>query len=235
LVDAALYGRILAPELLGQAWNKPLKTCLSRNVSELLQRANRVAFWVTTTILLQPRLRDRIRALQKFVGVARALRQLNNFNTLMGVVAALSTSALSRLKHTLAGLKPRQREQWEELAALMHPSNSFRPLRQAMEESGRRCLPYLGLFLSDLTFMEDGNPDLLDREGRSLLNFPKHMMIYKAIDSLLRYQHSADYKSLPKTEPLYTFLYELPALDENVLYALSLEREPRNASAKDLL
>jgi len=204
-------------------------------VVELLQRTNSVSFWVTTTVLLQPRLRDRIRALQKFVGVARALRAMNNFNTLMGVVAGFSTSSLSRLKHTFAGLKTRQQEQWDELTAMMNPASSFRALRAATEEAGRRCIPYLGMFLTDLTFMEDGNPDTVDRDTRhQLINFQKHMMIYKSIDALLRYQNSADYASIAKAEPLYTFLYELPTLDENALYSLSLEREPRGAVSKDL-
>jgi len=235
LIEYELYQRIEAPELLGQAWNKEKRQCLSRNVIEQLQRTNRVSFWVSTMILIQPKIKDRIKAVNKFIGVASRLRQLNNYNTLMGVVAGFNTSSVSRLKHTFNGIKGRQKELWDELTALMDPSNSFRTLRHGIDESGLSAIPYLGMYLSDLTFMEDGNPDEVERSGKKVINFQKHFMIFKTIHQLLRFQTSAEYlKNLKKAEPTYTFLYELPTLDENVLYAISLEREPRGAAAKDV-
>jgi hypothetical protein len=235
LIEYDFYQRIEAPELLGQAWNKDKKQCLSRNVIEQLQRTNRVSFWVSTLILLQSKVKDRVKAVVKFIGVANRLRQLHNYNTLMGLVAGFNTSSVSRLKHTFNAIKGRNKELWDELMALMDPSNSFRTLRHAIDESGLSAIPYLGMYLSDLTFMEDGNPDEVERNGRKVINFQKHFMIYKTIHQLLRFQTSAEYiKNIKRVEPAYTFLYELCALDENVLYALSLEREPRGAAAKDI-
>ena len=36
------------------------------------------------------------------------------------------------------------------------------------------CVPYIGIYLSDLTFIEDGNPEFLDE---NLINFQKQEVI----------------------------------------------------------
>lgn len=92
------------------------------------------------------------------------------------------------------------------------------------------------MYLSDLTFMEDGNPDEVERNGKAVCNFQKHFMIHKApslpsptvpltrqtIDQLLRYQKSANYASLKRVEPVFTFVYELASLEENGLLSFGL-------------
>lgn len=56
------------------------------------------------------RLKNRIQAFTNFVNIAVCLREQNNFNTLMGIIAGLNTSSVSRLKHTKAGIKSRSME-----------------------------------------------------------------------------------------------------------------------------
>lgn len=122
----------------------------------------------------------------------------------------------------------------------------------------------MGVHLSDLTFMDEGNPDFLDvrvnealvarislsqssREVK-LINFPKHHLVSRSISELLRFQNMP-YSMPPKgmrslfttliffsasLEPLYTYLKELPGLMEKELYDLSLDREPRNSQLKDI-
>jgi son of sevenless-like protein len=43
---------------------------------------------------------------------------------------------------------------------------------------------FSGVFLSDLTMIEEGNPDLI----QDLINFKKRDMIYQVIEKVLRYQ-----------------------------------------------
>lgn len=50
----------------------------------------------------------------------------------------------------------------------------FRNLRDALRRSEPPCIPYLGMYLSDLSFIEEGTPNFTD-DG--LLNFSKMRMV----------------------------------------------------------
>jgi len=148
----------------------------------------------------------------------------------MGIIAGLSTSAVARLKSTWAAVKGRTLEVFEHLQQTLNPSKSFQLLRTSLSEAGDNVIPYVGMYLTELTFIEDGNPDLISGPNKKLLiNFQRHVMVYKAIHELLQYQTKARFGNLiGRKEPVFTFLFELPFLGEEELYKLSLEREPRD-------
>lgn len=50
----------------------------------------------------------------------------------------------------------------------------FRNLRDTLRRSEPPCIPYLGMYLSDLSFIEEGTPNFTD-DG--LLNFSKMRMV----------------------------------------------------------
>jgi RasGEF domain len=84
------------------------------------------------------------------------------------------------------------------------------------------------VYLSDLTFIEDGNQD----EIRGLINFSKRKLLHMVISQLQRYQN--DRPKFPDRLDLCTLLYDINAQDENALYELSLQREPRGCNKQDL-
>ena len=51
---------------------------------------------------------------------------------------------------------------------------------QAVKDAALPTLPYLGLSLTDLTFIEEGNPEKLN----GLINFQRQMMIAKVLERL---------------------------------------------------
>ncbi len=57
-------------------------------------------------ILMQERMKDRAKVYVKFVRIAEHLRRMNNYHTLMGIVAGLNMGAVNRLKHTLNAVGP---------------------------------------------------------------------------------------------------------------------------------
>lgn len=75
--------------------------------------------------------------------------------------------------------------------------------------------------MTDLVFIEDGNPDYIDGK----INFKKREIIYLAIWQLLKFRND-DYK-FNRVEPMYTFLLELPYMEEEDLFQFSLKYEPR--------
>lgn len=84
--------------------------------------------------------------------------------------------------------------------------------------------------------MDEGNP--IFTENGKLINIPKFQMITNAIKELLKYQKNQF--DFPIVEPLFTIVKKFPSLMigeafmEKELFALSLEREPRNSDFKTL-
>jgi hypothetical protein len=152
-IEFDLYKRIQFWELQEQAWNKKSLQPLARNVIALIQRANRVSFWLATTILLQPRIKDRIRVLSKIITVAKHLKDLNNYNTLMGFVAALNMSPVARLKHTFNSVSKKLLDTLKSLQQIVDPTSSFKQLREAMKTSGSDLLPCLYVLSSSLPLL----------------------------------------------------------------------------------
>jgi len=151
----------------------------------------------------------------------------------MGVLMGFNLSSILRIKHTFAGLSKKSSERLEALSRIQDPSNSFKNLREAVKKSGTASIPYLGLHLSDFTATDDGNPSTIIVDSVYLINFPKFKLLGDILFHLLGHQKMENIKISSK-DPLYTFLEALPALSENELYQLSLEREPRGCDAKDV-
>jgi hypothetical protein len=83
--------------------------------------------------------------------------------------------------------------------------------------------------LSDLTFIEDGNPDTIN----GLINFTKRRLVFRVISDVSRYQQNA--YNLHPVPQIIALLSNLDTKKDDELYELSLKREPREAERKDIL
>ena len=185
LHEAALLRGVAPHELQGLAFAKATKAERAPNVLRLISHFNRMSRWVCTQVVRQPTTRERARCLRLFIELANACRELGNFNGVMEIVAAINSSALFRLKRTWEVLPRASRKDFDELGELVRPDKSHAALRHAMRLAAKRAaVPYLGLYLTDLTFIEDGNKDwVADDEGGGgarLVNLAKCMMVRRA-------------------------------------------------------
>lgn len=69
------------------------------------------------------------------------------------------------------------RQTLEKLQALVSSDGRFRSLRDALHRCDPPCIPYLGMYLTDLSFIEEGTPNFTED---TLLNFSKMRMVRKA-------------------------------------------------------
>jgi len=232
IMEFDIYSRINRAELISQKWSKEKYQILARNVITLVQRSDRLSHFVASSILFQKRLKDRTKMLTRIICVAQNLAELRNYNGLMGVLMGLTLSSVSRLKHTWSKLSQKYDLLYKSLSMFQDPSNSFKNYRDGLKVAGNTCVPYLCMYLSDLTFMEEGNPDFIDVDDNKLINFPKHYLVHRTIKQVQQYQASK--YDLEVKQPLYTYLYHMPGLEEKELYSLSLEREPRDITLREL-
>jgi len=216
-VDFHIYSQIDVSELLCLCWNDLKLQHRSPNVIQMMRRCDKLSFWVSTLILSQPTPRMRKKVYEKFLAISLELTRLNSFHTLMGVIAGVNRAGVGRLKaaksETSKYVKP-----FREVEELMSPKSNYSAYRQRLHSETPPCLPYLGVYLIDLTFTEEGNKD----EIEGLINFSKRELISGIIEEIKQYQQQS-YAFIPK-EPMHTFLLQLPAMIDNELFSLSLNR-----------
>jgi len=222
IVDFAMYSNLRGSEFLNQSWNKPQLKHRSPNVVNLIQRSTRLSLWIASMVLHEDKVTQRAKVIEKMIDICTCLKKLHNYNTLMGTIAGLNISSVHRLKKTMKLVSKQKRKELEEVMELMSSDSSFKIYRKTLHSVVPPVIPYIGVSLTDLTFIEDGNPDMVNGH----INFRKRELIYKVIQSILQNQPIA-YKISP-VEPLHTFLQELAYnQSEDDLYNFSLYVEPR--------
>ena len=104
----------------------------------------------------------------------------------------------------------------------MSHEGSYREYREILHHCDPPTIPYLGTYLTDLTFIEDGNQNM---DG-TLINFDKRYKIAAVIGEIQQYQKIGyDFSPYPQIQ---FWLTELEAVDEEEAYSISLKVEPRN-------
>eukprot|EP01114_Cavostelium_apophysatum_P016104 TRINITY_DN4525_c0_g1_i1.p1 TRINITY_DN4525_c0_g1~~TRINITY_DN4525_c0_g1_i1.p1 ORF type:complete len:1270 (-),score=350.50 TRINITY_DN4525_c0_g1_i1:96-3905(-) len=227
IIEFENYEKIQPSELLNQNWTKPSTQHNTPNILKLIARSNDVSLWVASLILEPARSKLRALRFEKLIKIAQNLRALNNYSTLMAFLGGFNNAAVTRLKFTKALIPKRILDGLAEMEKLMSVDSSYKSYREAIRSSTPPCIPYLGTHLSDLVFIDEGNPSYLT----GLINISKWVLTYKQIFEITKYQAIPfNFRSVPT---IMQFVKDIPSREEKVyglqLYDVSLSREPRGA------
>ncbi|KAH3762931.1 cell division control protein [Pelomyxa schiedti] len=185
LIEQSIYCAIKPWELIGLAWTKKEKT-LAPNVSKMIQHFNRISKWVFEEVTAADNLPSRIRILERFIELADYLEQLQNYNALMEIIAGLTNSIVFRLKKTWGGISQWHSHVFEACKHLMETTKNNARLRQKLHTIYPPCIPYLGIYLTDLTFIEEGNSTMIEDK----VNFYKCRLQANVILEVQQYQQA---------------------------------------------
>ncbi|KAJ3029651.1 hypothetical protein HDV00_009467 [Rhizophlyctis rosea] len=234
LIDSDLFRSIGRHELASLAWSTADKHQKAPNIVGVTAHFNQIALWITQEILDSPKIKRRFQLICYFISVAKYCHDFNNFNGLRSVAAGLQSTPVHRLERTWAMVGRRERAVFEKLADLMSPMNNSEAYRNKLAGCKPPCVPYLGTWLSDLTFLneclkkERGDParaqQVVDREGQ----------IEALLDEIARYQLTSTYPFEPipgiqDTIKRFQYSPELHSAMEEEQYRQSLVLEPRKA------
>jgi len=217
LLELTLYKKIKPEEFFSQAWNKKNKYITSPNIINLIHLFNKMSEWVCGELVFTSDIWQRIEKMKRFIEIADYCHKYYNFNGALEIVAGLSNSSVHRLKRTWQGLDPEYIETLNELKELMDVNYS--KFRKEISSVPPPKIPYLGVFLTDLTFMDDGTPSHVD----GLINFNKGRMIAEKIREIAQYQNSV-YKFEENVE-YKNYLFSILTYDEEEIYQQSLKVE----------
>ncbi|XP_052336335.1 ras-specific guanine nucleotide-releasing factor RalGPS2-like isoform X1 [Oncorhynchus keta] len=173
LMDAPVFKAIQPEELSSCGWNKKEKHSSAPNAVAFTRRFNQTTFWVVREILHAQTLKIRAEVLSLYIRTAKKLCDINNLHAVMAVVSGLQSAPIYRLSKTWALLSRKDKATFERLEYLMAKEDNYKRLRDYIRsQSMNSCIPYLGMYLSDLTYIDSAYPStgsILENEQRSNL------------------------------------------------------------------
>ncbi|XP_050538375.1 ras-specific guanine nucleotide-releasing factor RalGPS1 isoform X2 [Daktulosphaira vitifoliae] len=237
-LDLEIFHQISPEELSSCAWNKKQKLEVSPNVVAFSRQFNHVSFWVVQEILkgVTPKLRADL--ITQFIKISKKLYELNNFHSLFAVISSLQSASVYRLSKSWNNVSKKDRQSFDKLANVFSESNNWRNLRDHLETLRLPCIPYLGVFLTDLVYVDMAHPHknsgLMESEARRL----KMNNILRVISHMQssRYDHLTHFPKIHDYLNSIRYIEELHKFVQDDQYKLSLKLEPlscQNDNSKD--
>jgi len=259
LIESSFFKDIQASEFMNQNWAK--RPHLAPNIKLSQDRFNLVARWVCWQILQRDSVEQRATVLERLYEIALHLREYQNYNSCLQLISGLGNAGVFRLKKTLAFVKERDESRiargekfwwgetglvdaFEALKVDMAQTSNYKRMREIMDKANSEggpvhngimycgIVPYLGIFQSDFTFLDEGSQTF---SSPGLVNLKKVKVFSSAIKRIKEFQAKTYLLHVVPQLRDSLLLLEKPKFDseakeEEALYKRSLEVEPREAA-----
>eukprot|EP01117_Protostelium_nocturnum_P013654 TRINITY_DN5108_c0_g1_i5.p1 TRINITY_DN5108_c0_g1~~TRINITY_DN5108_c0_g1_i5.p1 ORF type:complete len:533 (+),score=100.88 TRINITY_DN5108_c0_g1_i5:187-1599(+) len=195
-------------------WTK--KERKSSVIKELIHDSNEFSSWISGIMLEEDPI-QRKKNWKWVVQLEKELKDCRNYQSLMTLASSLNSAEVHRLiKHV--PFSKQELKIFEEVAELITPKKSYLNLRMAQMN---RCVPYLGLFLTDITFIEEGNHQPYHSSPLLDLSFEKlKSQAFSRIQLIRRETDTTD--SFPLVQQMIDEMMREEKKSEKELYDLSL-------------
>merc|ERR1712228_739289 len=160
VMDYNIFSSIAERECIGQAWKK--KKEQSPNVLAMIRQFNNLTVFVQLQILSERGLKDRGKAIKRVIKMGERFKVLKNYNSLCAILGAFNSSPIHRLKSAWLRVPEKQLNLFESFKQIFINTRNFRNFPPP-------AIPYFGLFLQDLVFIDDGND-----QYKKIDNFKQH-------------------------------------------------------------
>ncbi|KAJ6519039.1 ras guanine nucleotide exchange factor domain-containing protein, partial [Mycena sanguinolenta] len=234
IMESQLYQRIRPLECLQRA--REQRTENIDNITVVIQTSNKIALWVAESVLSKEDSRQRTGTVEHLISVADSCRVLKNFSTMAAITAGLNIPPIRRLKRTWEQVNRRYMALFGACEMTIDSNKNFIKYRSMMTSVYPPCVPFLGIFLSTLQYIQEGNPDNLpapgakEGSGATLVNFRKRQKASEVINEMKRWQAPFNFHVIPSIqayiEESLNLVTDTKESSER-LRMLSLEREPR--------
>ncbi|KAJ2778830.1 Ras guanine nucleotide exchange factor bud5 [Coemansia interrupta] len=157
IIESSCYCQIQPHELLNKEFSRrPDSTAL--NVRQMSRWSTQISRWASMLILSEITPERRCRLLKYFINLGIQLLALKNYDAVMAIKGAIYCAGVMRLKRTWSLLPKKFTIMCRRLLDAMDSDHNYANYRELLRKSQPPLLPFLGLYLTDLTFLEDGNP-----------------------------------------------------------------------------
>lgn len=155
----------------------------SKKLKDIIQNANHISFWVASNILAQKSVHNQIKVIKFFLEISQFCEMMGNFNGIFNIMSGFQLGYVSRLRETWK-LKTQSALIMNRFQTLTNPENNYKTYRDVLQKKGRKCLPYIGIFNRDVTFIRDGNPTFV----KGKVNKNKLSLIVEFVDNFTNFK-----------------------------------------------
>jgi hypothetical protein len=229
LIEYQMLCNIEIQECFNQNWIRSNREIDSPNIVQMVNWFNKLSLYFASLILNDEAPKDRAEKYAFVVRIAQECQKINNLNGLFEIVSCLSSTPVYRLKKTMEKVPTSEIQKYNELQHYILPDQNYRVLRSAVTFNAP-CIPYPGLILSDLIFVDEGNKSIVEEKT----NFLKCRKIAKSLSELLKYQ-VLPFNFHPIKE-LQEIIFNCTnhSFTDPQLYQKSLELEPRESNVTEV-
>ncbi|KAK4610562.1 Ras guanine nucleotide exchange factor A [Fulvia fulva] len=240
------YCEIRPEELLSMDWTRP-NTKRAKNVRNMCQLNTDLSHLVNDSILAPEDPKKRAKTIKQWARIGTACLELSNYDCVMAIMCSIHSSVIQRLKKTWDLVKKPIKAELDALDKVVDMSKNYSMLRKRLESPTAPCLPFLGVYLTDLTFVLAGNPKRRELPGStsaeggpiSVINFDMYMRIAKIISHLQKFQVQYKLKPVPEVQTwLEQYLQRMRGGHDDmvsIFHRRSLAVEPKQEERKHTL
>ncbi|KAL7929138.1 ras guanine nucleotide exchange factor domain-containing protein [Trichoderma chlorosporum] len=242
IMQMNIFCSILPEELLASQWMKK-GGVNAPNVKAMSSLSTDLSNMVAETILHHTELKKRAAVIKQWIKIAQQFLELHNYDGLMSIICTLNSSTITRLRKTWDTISQKRKDSLRHLQDIVEPAQNNKVLRTKLHDHVPPCLPFLGMYLTDLTFVDIGNASTKQvteedgAEGLTVVNFDKHTRTAKIIGELQRFQIPYRLTELPDMQEWLSAQFQLIREGDQgnvqvAYYRKSLLLEPRESSLK---
>ncbi|XP_077430793.1 ral guanine nucleotide dissociation stimulator-like 2 isoform X6 [Vanacampus margaritifer] len=181
---------------------------------------------------------------EQLTRIETACRLQKNFSSLYAIVSALQSNPIHRLRRTWQDMDREVLRKYEDLCEIFSDKDNHSQSRELLKEEGtskhanlddgianqhdvrwgacQGTVPYLGLFLTDLTMLDTAVKDRLEN---GFINFDKRRREFEVLAQIRLLQSSCKNCLLAPDEAFLRWYRSVPALTDEQSYRLSNEME----------